>query len=354
MILQLPLQLSTIDPVNDHVLIIGGLDNLLHIAKVPDEDNLLRRFALNEDISHLRRHAANTIVVTWLETIDLTVYPPKLQSQPLQYVNSLHNARRFFHGSTVILETEITPDCFDPDTIPASSSSTYYNSLPSARPPSPKAIYNLNTEHRHIVPSDVLKPPPIHQHHTPNGIIPYQTRHGFYRPADASHFTTLTVNVLGLDSPLSVASTPRTSLSSSTILPNTPTGTTLPNSRPTRPSSAPPIPPPILPLTYRPRSASLGSSPSTPLNLQIPHPTFPPVMTSTKVPPFSGAMNENGYEWLKDIESFFMEAQWNDNTRRCEYFRLRLRGDADRRFNSFDDATQQTRDYFRNDRTQPI
>ncbi|KIJ44959.1 hypothetical protein M422DRAFT_251583 [Sphaerobolus stellatus SS14] len=64
-------------------------------------------------------------------------------------------------------------------------------------------------------------------------------------------------------------------------------------------------------------------------------------MTSTKVPPFSGAMNENGYEWLKDIESFFMEAQWNDNTRRCEYFRLRFRGDADRRFNSFDDATQQ-------------
>ncbi|KIJ29207.1 hypothetical protein M422DRAFT_54261 [Sphaerobolus stellatus SS14] len=117
MILQLPLQSSTIDPANDHVLIIGGLENLLRIAEIPDEDNLLRRFALNEDISHLRRHAANTIVVTWLGTIDLTTYPPKLKSQPLQYVNTLHNARRFFHDSTVILETEAYPDCFDPDTV---------------------------------------------------------------------------------------------------------------------------------------------------------------------------------------------------------------------------------------------
>ncbi|KIJ40425.1 hypothetical protein M422DRAFT_256659 [Sphaerobolus stellatus SS14] len=65
-------------------------------------------------------------------------------------------------------------------------------------------------------------------------------------------------------------------------------------------------------------------------------------MTPTKVPPFGSMINENGYDWLKDIESFFMEAQWTDDAQRCEYFRLRLRGDADCRFNTFDLATQQT------------
>ncbi|KIJ32377.1 hypothetical protein M422DRAFT_265875 [Sphaerobolus stellatus SS14] len=67
-------------------------------------------------------------------------------------------------------------------------------------------------------------------------------------------------------------------------------------------------------------------------------------MASTKVPPFSGTMNENGYDWLKDIELFFMEAQWTDDTQCCEYFRLCLQGNADRHLNTFDLATQWTWD----------
>ncbi|KIJ28583.1 hypothetical protein M422DRAFT_270086 [Sphaerobolus stellatus SS14] len=110
MILQLPLKSTTIDPKNDVILIIGGLENLLRIAQVSDTDNLLRRFGLNQDISPYRRHDRNITIIAWLETVDLTVSPPTLHSQPLQYVATVHNARRFFHNSTVLLEHKFKPD----------------------------------------------------------------------------------------------------------------------------------------------------------------------------------------------------------------------------------------------------
>ncbi|KIJ30679.1 hypothetical protein M422DRAFT_267725 [Sphaerobolus stellatus SS14] len=118
MLLHLLLASSSIDPRKDHVLIIGGLENLLRIANINDTDNLLRRFAINQDISHLRKPEANTTGSLGLETIDLTVYPPKLHSQPLRYV--LH-----------YVPCSITLDV--PFTALSSYSSTSSNQTPSTR-----------------------------------------------------------------------------------------------------------------------------------------------------------------------------------------------------------------------------
>ncbi|KIJ25062.1 hypothetical protein M422DRAFT_274015 [Sphaerobolus stellatus SS14] len=117
MILTLPLQSSTIDPNIDLVLLIGGLKNLLQIAKVQDSDNLLPRIALNQSISHLHHPEANTIVIAWLESFDLTVTPPKLLSLPLDYVCTQHKSAHFFHGSSVLRKYRSKPDTIDPDCI---------------------------------------------------------------------------------------------------------------------------------------------------------------------------------------------------------------------------------------------
>ncbi|KIJ55960.1 hypothetical protein M422DRAFT_239131 [Sphaerobolus stellatus SS14] len=278
MILPLPLQSPIIDPINDHILLNGGLENLLQVAEVQDSDNLLRRIALNQDISHLCHPKANTIVVAWLETVDLTVTPPKLRSQLLQYVSTRRRSSRFFHGSTVLQEYSCKHNAADPDS--------------------------------------------------------------------------LTINTLNLDSPLSIPSPPVLSplLSESPLSPQTPSTPT------NRSQSVPPNTHISLPGPKRPTSAApdIPTDWSALLGIRTPHANDHPIstprpspsprtpnMTSTKVSPFSSAINENGYEWLKDIESFFMEAGWTDDLRRCEYFRLRLRGDADRRFNSFNDITKQ-------------
>ncbi|KIJ29694.1 hypothetical protein M422DRAFT_268818 [Sphaerobolus stellatus SS14] len=117
MILTLPLQSSTIDPDTDLVLLIGGLKNLLQIAKVQDSNNLLRCIALNQSISHLRHPEANTIVIAWLESFDLTVTPPKLLSLPLDYVSTRRKSARFFHRSSVLHEYRSKPDTVNPDRI---------------------------------------------------------------------------------------------------------------------------------------------------------------------------------------------------------------------------------------------
>ncbi|KIJ24796.1 hypothetical protein M422DRAFT_274353 [Sphaerobolus stellatus SS14] len=328
MILSLPLQSPIIDPINDHVILIGGLENFLQTVEIQDSDNLLRRIALNQDISHLHHPNANTIIVAWLETVDLTVTPPKLRSQPLHYLSTRRKSSHFFHGSTILQEYSCKPDNANPDRTYNQENSTSATKRP----------VSTDTEH-------------YHRSYTAK--IPFRTRQS------------LAITTLNLDSPLSVPSPPTLSPSRSgpptqSPAPLSPTFPTITNNRP---QSTPPHTNDFSPEPKRPASAAadIPTNWQAPCKNRVTHANQPhsittdhpapapppstdpnPNMTTTKVNPFSGVMNENGYEWLKDIESFFMEAGWTDDLRRCEYFRLRLRSDADRHFNSFDDITKQS------------
>ncbi|KIJ49048.1 hypothetical protein M422DRAFT_246841 [Sphaerobolus stellatus SS14] len=335
MILSLPLQSPIIDPINDHILLIGGLENFLQTAEIQDSDNLLRRIALNQDISHLRHPNANTIVVAWLETVDLTVTPPKLRSQPLHYLSTRRKSSRFFHDSTVLQEYSCKPDNANPDRT-YNTRLIYKNGRFFIQENSTSATtspVSTDTEYYRLLYT---------------AKIPFRTRQRLYRAADLTHFSSLAITTLNLDSPLPVPSPP--TLSPPRSGPSTQSPTPLSPTFPTQSQSTPPHTSNFTPTPKRPASAAadIPTNWQTPPKNQVSHayqshsittddPILPPPhspdpdpnMTMTKVNPFSGAMNENGYEWLKDIESFFMEAGWTDDLRRCEYFRLCLRGDAD-------------------------
>ncbi|KIJ38122.1 hypothetical protein M422DRAFT_259269 [Sphaerobolus stellatus SS14] len=58
------------------------------------------------------------------------------------------------------------------------------------------------------------------------------------------------------------------------------------------------------------------------------------------VPTFSGGMKENGWDWLKEIKAHFADARMSTDAARCEYFELKLRADAARRFEELPEATR--------------
>ncbi|KIJ26266.1 hypothetical protein M422DRAFT_272704 [Sphaerobolus stellatus SS14] len=60
-------------------------------------------------------------------------------------------------------------------------------------------------------------------------------------------------------------------------------------------------------------------------------------MTSA-VPTFGGGMKENGWDWLKEIKAHFADARIMMDQARCEYFELKLRSDAARRFEELPEA----------------
>ncbi|KIJ24210.1 hypothetical protein M422DRAFT_275056 [Sphaerobolus stellatus SS14] len=100
-----------------------------------------------------------------------------------------------------------------------------------------------------------------------------------------------------------------------------------PPSPPAASSPASPYPsPPLSPTFHTPPSSPRNSPPAppTPQNLRF-------SMTSA-VPTFSGGMKENGCDWLKDIKAHFDDARMSTDEERCEYFELKLRADAARRF----------------------
>ncbi|KIJ41929.1 hypothetical protein M422DRAFT_254939 [Sphaerobolus stellatus SS14] len=103
-----------------------------------------------------------------------------------------------------------------------------------------------------------------------------------------------------------------------------------PSSLHTLQSPASPYPsPPLSPLFHTPPSSPLASPTATP--------SLIPTM-ATAVPMFSGGMKENGGDWLKEIKAHFTDTRIITDQARCEYFELKLRLDAARRFKELPDA----------------